>query len=94
MHDGDFEKMISRQSGESPQTVHRVLEAFKDVLTLVVRTDEEVVLRKFGRFEPRMKKASTRPHPQTGEYTKFPERRTITFRPAPTLKDDLNGNGS
>ena len=71
--------------------VDRVLKEFTDLVTEKLVQGESVTIRRFGRFEARVRRAMTRPHPKTHESIQIPERVTAKFLPSDLLEEELNG---
>lgn len=61
-----------------------------DVIGLALSCGETVSIRNFGRFEPRLKGASTGVNPKTGARVEIPEKFAVSFIAAPALKARLN----
>lgn len=68
--------------------VDRVLEA----ITIALVNGQAVVIRGFGRFEPRQRKAVVRRNPVSGLDMHVPPRRTVGFVPSDSLKARVNAD--
>lgn len=90
MHRADLVRMVGRRIDQPQWAVDQVLDGIIDVIGLALSADEEVMIRGFGKFEPRAKVATVKKNPMTGEEMKIPERRTTVFLPSSTLKRRLN----
>jgi nucleoid DNA-binding protein len=60
------------------------------VLTLTLISGEDIVIRNFGKLQPRTHNAVTRRNPQTGVPVDVPERQSVAFVPSRVLKARLN----
>lgn len=90
MNRSDVIRAISNQTRVPVAQVETVLGNFLDIIGLSLACGEEVNLRNFGKFEPRLRKAVTKRNPKTGDPLDVPERTTIGFVAAPALKDRVN----
>jgi DNA-binding protein HU-beta len=69
----------------------RTVDAFLEVISLSLACEEDVSIRNFGKFEHRTRRPVTRNNPRTGVPVDVPQRHTVGFKPAPRLKDRVNG---
>lgn len=69
----------------------RIVDAFLEVVGLSLACEENVSIRNFGKFEHRARRPVTRRNPKTGAPVEVPPRNTVGFKPAPKLKDRVNG---
>lgn len=86
----DVVRAVSNKTAVPITQVETILGTFLDVVGLSLACGEEVNLRTFGKFEPRVRKAVTRRNPKTGEPTAVPEKMAVGFVPSVTLKERLN----
>lgn len=77
--------------GQSVETVEKVVTEFFDRCTAALADGEPVAVRRFGKFEPRLRRAMEKPNPKTGETMRIPERLSVAFLPSDLLKERLNG---
>lgn len=83
---------ITAQRTEAPEPeVEKIVTAFFEVCTEVLSVGEPVNVRRFGKFEPRLRRAQRKPNPKSGELMEIPERISATFLPSDILKERLNG---
>lgn len=75
----------------TPAEVHDVVVAVFSAIAENLADGTTVLIRGFGRFEPRQRRAVTRRNPKTGEDMKIDERFTVAFLPSTSLKGRLNG---
>jgi DNA-binding protein HU-beta len=90
MNRAELAKAVSNQSGLPVTTVDRVIAGLIEVITLTIKTGEDVGIRGFGRFTPRRKAAGTKVNPATGERRQIPARETVVFYPSSVVKTRLN----
>ena len=72
------------------ETVEAVVSVFFDVCAEALAQGEPVNVRRFGKFEPRLRRAMTKPNPKTGEPMNIAERLSVAFLPSELLKAALN----
>lgn len=72
------------------ETVEAVISTFFDLCTEALALGEPVNVRRFGKFEPRLRRAMTKPNPKTGAPMMIPERLSVAFLPSELLKAALN----
>lgn len=77
---------------ESPAAHEAVDALFESVASALARGDR-VVLRRFGVFHTRPRKAGKARNPRTGEPVGIPRGRVVRFRPAPGLRS-VSASGS
>ena len=85
-------KSISEKKGLSPETVGSVLSEFLGTAMRHVSEDERVVLRGFGTFYAKEKKARRYRNPRTGEIRVSEAGTAPAFRPSKALLRDTNPN--
>lgn len=90
MNRGDVVKAISDNTDQPATVVDEVLGAFFDVVAVGLAGGAPVTIRRFGKFEPRHRRAVTRKNPKTGIEIKVPEKVSVGFVPSGNLKDRLN----
>lgn len=73
-----------------PEEVAEVLDAFFGLAVECLESGDTVNIRRFGKLEPRHRKAMTKPNPMSGEMMHVPERVGVAFVPSDILKDRLN----
>lgn len=90
MNKTDLVKAVANDTGRSEALVEQVMDSLLKVITVGLSAGEPVTLRRFGRFEERIRKPVMRRNPRTGEEHKVPKRRTVAFIPGETLRARLN----
>lgn len=90
MNRGDLVKAIADQDGLPSAVVDQVLGSLLDTIALSLAAGDEVTIRRFGKFEPRRRRAVTRLNPKTGIPVNVPEKMSVGFVPSMNLKQRLN----
>jgi len=75
------------KSRKSLQVVESLLEIIKHTL----ESGEDVLISGFGKFSVRDKSKRKGRNPQTGEDALLRERRVVTFKVSPVLRNKING---
>ncbi len=73
---------------KAEEAVDAILEEVKDGL----QRGESVILRRFGSFQVREKRARVGRNPKTGEEAGIPARRVVRFKSGKYFKEAVNGN--
>ncbi|GIX47928.1 MAG: transcriptional regulator [Candidatus Tectimicrobiota bacterium] len=71
---------------KAEEAVDAILEQVKEEL----RRGEPVILRRFGSFEVRQKRARVGRNPRTGEEAAIPARRVVRFKSGKHFRDAVN----
>lgn len=91
MNRTDIVRMVSNHESLPISLCEQVIGGLFEVMTVSLRAGEPVNIRRFGKFEPRLRGPVTRNNPRTGEPIDVPEKLSVGFIPSPALKDILNG---
>lgn len=91
MNRSDIVKSVARKAKITNAEADKAITALLEVIALSLACGEDVNLRTFGKFEPRLRNAVVRRNPKTGVEHKVPAKITVGFIPSPNLKDRLNG---
>lgn len=91
MNRSELIAQTSDRTGRNLDDVDKVVSTFFDLCTEALTLGEPVNVRRFGKFEPRLRRAMVKPNPKTGEPMDIPERLSVAFLPSELLKDRLNG---
>lgn len=83
-------RRASEVAGMPETDVREAVSAFLDEMLSSLAAGETVALRRFGKFQPRTRPASVRPNPRTGDPMRIPRRKTVTFLPSATMREELN----
>lgn len=93
MNRGEIVKAVS-DAQEIPVTlVDEVLGAFFDQVVWSLAQGETVSIRRFGKFEPRKRRAVVRLNPKTKIPISVPAKTSVGFVPSSNLKARLNETG-
>ena len=71
---------------QAEKAVNAILEEIKGGL----ERGEPVILRRFGSFQVREKRARTGRNPKTGEAAGIPARRVVRFKPGEHFRESVN----
>ncbi len=67
-----------------------VVDAVFEALAEAIRDGERFSYPGFGTFTKRLRKARQGHNPRTGEPIEIPQTYTVSFKPAPKLKESIN----
>jgi nucleoid DNA-binding protein len=81
---------VSERTEVPTSTVTLVTNALLEAVGTALAAGDSVNLRRFGKFEPRTRKAMVRKNPATGEEIPVPEHTTVAFVPSPVLRGRVN----
>lgn len=73
---------------QAEKAVNAILEEIKDGL----QRGEPVILRRFGSFQVREKRARTGRNPNTGEEAGIPARRVVRFKSGEHFRESVNNS--
>lgn len=90
MNRGDVVKAISDKEGLPATVVDQVLGSFFDTVAVGLSAGDDVNIRRFGKFEPRRRRAVVRLNPKTKIPISVPEKVSVGFVPSTNLKSRLN----
>ena len=83
--------VTAARAEEDPADVGRILDVLFDLCGEVLERGESVNIRRFGKLEPRVRRATTKPNPASGVAMHIPERLGVAFLASDILRDRLNG---
>jgi DNA-binding protein HU-beta len=84
---------IASKTGSSKADVEHAIGALIEVMSETLKKGDSLSLAGFGSFEVRERSARTGRNPKTGEELQIAASRIPTFKPGPTLKAAVNGEG-
>lgn len=90
MNRGEMVKAISEKEQMSATLVDEVLSSFFDQVAVALASGDDVTIRRFGKFEPRKRRAVTRLNPKTKIPIDVPAKTSVGFVPSTNLKQRLN----
>lgn len=82
--------VTAERADEDPRLVEGVLEALFDLCAEVLARGESVNFRRFGKLEPRLRRATTKANPASGVVMEIPERLGVAFLASDILRERLN----
>lgn len=80
MNQGQLIKALISETKETKAASRRFLKAFMKVIMSALKKGDKVVLKDFGTFEVRKRRARMGHNPKTGEAVKIPARRVVWFK--------------
>lgn len=83
--------VVKAMTNKGVVNAEEALDALLVVITLGLACGEDIVFRRFGKFQPRTHPPVTRRNPMTGVPVDVPEQQSVAFVPSPRLKDRMNG---
>lgn len=93
MNRGELIKAISETEQMPATLVDQVLTSFFDQIATSLASGDDVTIRRFGKFEPRKRRAVTRLNPKTKIPIDVPAKTSVGFVPSSNLKARLNETG-
>ena len=69
----------------------QVVESLTEIIKHTLESGEDVLISGFGKFSVRDKSKRKGRNPQTGEDAILRERRVVTFKTSPALREKING---
>ena len=79
----------AQSAGLSKGTINALIDTLFGELGKALKKDGRFVMAGFGTFTVKKRPARKGRHPQTGAALKIKASKTVTFRPAPSLKKSL-----
>lgn len=89
MNRSDLIQKTSEDVGLTTTEMQKILESILTTIETSLASGEPVVIKNFGRFEIRERRAAVRRNPRSGEEVKVPNRRSILFHPANRFKKNV-----
>lgn len=90
MNRSDLLRAVANDTKLPTAQVELVVDSLLNVIALSLSAGEDVGIRRFGKFERRIRRPVVRRNPRTGEEISVPERHTVAFIPADAIRDRLN----
>jgi len=88
---GHLVAQVAERTGLHPRDAKRAVEAVFETIKEELAAGRRLTVQDFGAFHTRIRKATTRRNPHTGESYAAPESLAIKLTPATSLKNRLNG---
>jgi len=86
----DIVNYLHDKMGFPKTELEEIVETTLDLIKQAVLADGKVKLSGFGNFEVRYRKPRRGRNPQTGQDMMIAGRRSLVFKPSPTLKKSVN----
>lgn len=83
-------KLVASESSVSQTDAKRVLDNTMEIVKKTVKSGNEVVLNKVGKFTKKVRPSRKGINPATGESITIPESSVVNFKMAKEFKDYLN----
>lgn len=87
MNKGELISAVAEKTDVSKKDVTKVLDAFMDIVEVVLKAGDKLQLVGFGTFETAKRAARTGKNPQTGEAIKIPASVVPKFKAGAKLKE-------
>jgi nucleoid DNA-binding protein len=82
--------ILAEGTGLTKVETAAVIDGFLATINWAVGQDKRVMLRGFGTFQPVQRRERVTRNPRTGEKITVAARRSVVFRPAKELREDMN----
>ncbi len=83
-------RYLHERSGFSARSLARVVDRLFEEIKLALERGEEVKIVRFGNFEPYQRPSRKGVSPKDGRPIQIEGKKTVVFRPSPTLKELIN----
>jgi DNA-binding protein HU-beta len=83
----EFVEKLAKKTGFTKKDARKVLDEMVDVITKALASNEPVIITGFGKFETRVRKATMRMNPQTGQKIRAPAKAVPAFKAGKNLKE-------
>jgi len=92
MNKGEFVDELAERTGMTKKDSKKVLDETLDIITEALEDGDKVLFTGFGKFEPRVRKATTRLNPRTGDEVQVPAKVVPKFKAGKPLKETVEEN--
>lgn len=89
MNKAELIEAVAKKTDVSKTVVKDVMEATFTEIAKSLKKEKRHQVPGFGTFSVKARKARTGRNPKTGETMKIKASKTVSFKPAPTVKDSL-----
>lgn len=89
MNKGQLIDAVANELGDSKASATRVVDTVFNCITKGIKVDENVTIVGFGTFSRKERAARTGRNPSTGEPMEIKASTTVSFRPSPSLKQEV-----
>ena len=94
MRKAEIARRIAEATGLTQVKAEEVVEVLVDEIKGALQQGDSVILRRFGSFEVRHKRARTGRNPKTGDAAAIPARRVVRFKSGKQFKAAVNASSS
>ena len=94
MRKAEIVRRIADATNLTQVQAENVVDAIFDQIKSTLQQGDSVILRRFGSFEVRHKRARVGRNPKTGEDAAIPARRIVRFKSGAPFKAAVNGSPS
>jgi nucleoid DNA-binding protein len=94
MRKADIVRRIADATNLTQVQAEEVVDAIFDQIKSTLQQGDSVILRRFGSFEVRHKRARVGRNPKTGEQAAIVARRVVRFKSGKQFKAALNGSAT
>jgi nucleoid DNA-binding protein len=92
MRKAEIIRRIAEETDLTQLKAEEVVEAILQEIKTALRHGDSVILRRFGSFHVRDKRARIGRNPKTGQAADIPPRRVVLFKSGRSFKDAVNGS--
>jgi len=90
MRKSEIVNRIAEETGLTKVKAEEAVDAILEQVKAELRRGEPVILRRFGSFEVRHKRARVGRNPKTGEQADIPARRVVRFKSGKHFREVVN----
>lgn len=90
MNRSELIAVTAARTEEDPRHVELIIDVLFDLCAEVLEAGEAVHVRRFGKLEPRLRRAIVKLNPASGEPMEIPERLGVAFLASDILRQRLN----
>ncbi len=94
MRKADIVRRIAKATDLTQAQGEEAVDAIFDEIKIALQQGDSAVLRSFGSFQVRDKRARIGRNPKTGQEAAISARRVVQFKAGTQLKDEVNGSTS
>ena len=91
MHKAEMVQRIAQETGCTNVQAAQAVEAILAIIKAEIQQGGPVILRRFGTFQVRAKRARVGRNPKTGDAAAIVARRVVRFAASTTLKQRVDG---
>ena len=92
MRKAEMVRRIAEETVLTQVKAEEAVDAIFDEIKSALQQGDSVILRRFGSFDVRAKRARLGRNPKTGQEAEIPPHRVVRFKSGSQLKDAVNGS--